>query len=197
MADIAPGMGRWWIPHYQSTVSPGIAQAVFDMASGSPGPVSIFPAMQAIVRPGNEQPLVRWRHKGKIEHPRDNGDDDDAKGKYPEMPFAQNWPLICLGQLAVYDHLIPPDFFSFTCHYLRCTSSLKSLEDRPPTRRRGPGSRIGLEWLVINFQGWRKIKTANKIRWLSLGTFPERLFQQYRSLYFRLLSRMAMLHFAC
>ena len=57
--DIALGMGRRRLPHRRGTVAPGIAQAVIDMASGSPGPMGIFPAMQTAIRPGNKEYVVR------------------------------------------------------------------------------------------------------------------------------------------
>ena len=63
----------------------GIAQAVFDMVSGGPGPVGIGPAMQAVVRPVYEEPLVRCRLKRKIEYVCENQNQDYTKGKYPEM----------------------------------------------------------------------------------------------------------------
>ena len=126
MADIAMGMGRWWVPHCRGTVSPGIAQAVFDMASGSPGPVGIGPAMQTVVRPGNEQPPVRWRHKRKIEYAGENPYTDYTQGEYPEMPFAQSRPFFRLRRF-VYNDSIPADF-SPACHCLRCKLPLKPLE---------------------------------------------------------------------
>jgi len=118
MADVALGMGRWWVPHCLGTVSIGIAQAVFDMASGSPGPVGIGPAMQAVVRPGNEEPLVRWRHKRKIEHACENPDTDYTKGEFPEMSFVHTRPFVRLRRV-VYNDSIPADF-SPACHYLEC-----------------------------------------------------------------------------
>jgi len=59
MADVALWMGRRGITYYKGTVSFGIAQTVFDMASGIPGPIGTAPAMQTVVRPGNEKPFVR------------------------------------------------------------------------------------------------------------------------------------------
>ena len=106
--------------HYQGTVSPGIAQAVFDMASGSPGPVCIGPAMQTVVRPGNKESLVRWRHKRKIEHACENPDTDYTKGEFPEMSFVQTWLFIRLRRV-VYNDSIPAGF-SPTCHYLSFVS---------------------------------------------------------------------------
>ena len=62
-----------------------IAQAVFEVVSGGPGPVGIGPAMQAVVRPVYEEPLVRYRLKRKIEYACENQNQDYTKGKYPEM----------------------------------------------------------------------------------------------------------------
>ncbi len=105
----------------------GIMWTVFRLlASGSPGPVGIGPAMQTVVRPGNEEPLVRWRHKRKIEHACENPDTDYTKGEFPEMSFVQTWPFIRLRRV-VYNYSIPADF-SPTRHYLRCKLSLKPLE---------------------------------------------------------------------
>jgi hypothetical protein len=106
------------LPDFGGTVSFGIAQAVIDMASGSPGHMGIFPAMQAVERPGNEQPLVRWRHKRKIKYACENPDTDYTEGEYPEMSFVQTRPFVRLLR-AVYNDLIPADF-SPACHSLRC-----------------------------------------------------------------------------
>ncbi len=98
------------------------------LASGSPGSVGIVPAMQTVVLPGNEEPLVRWRHKRKIEQACENPDTDYTKGEYPEMSFVQTWPFIRLRRV-VYNDSIPAGF-SPACHYLRCKLSLKPLEDQ-------------------------------------------------------------------
>ncbi len=114
--------------HCRGTVSPGIAQAVFDMASGSPGHMGIVPAMQTVERPGNEESLVRWRHKRKIEHACENPDTDYTKGEFPEMSFVQTWPFIRLRRV-VYNDSIPPDFPSIY-HYSDCISPQRLLKNR-------------------------------------------------------------------
>ncbi len=93
---------------------------------GRPDPVGIVPAMQTVERPGNEQPLVRWRHKRKIEYACENPDTDYSKGEFPEMSFVQTWPFIRLRRV-VYNDSIPPGF-SPTCHYLLCKLPLKPSE---------------------------------------------------------------------
>jgi len=50
---------RRWIPYCQGMVPLSIAQTIFDMASGGPGPVGSGPAMQAVVRPVYEEPIIR------------------------------------------------------------------------------------------------------------------------------------------
>jgi hypothetical protein len=103
---------------FGGAVPHGIAQAVIDVAPGSPGPVGIGPAMQAVERPGNEQPPVRWRHKRKIEYAGENPDTDYTRGEYPEMSFVQTRSFVRLSRF-VYNDSIPADF-SPACHYLRC-----------------------------------------------------------------------------
>ena len=58
VADIALGMSRWWVTYCQGMVPLSIAQTVFDMVSGGPGPVGSGPAMQAVVRPVYEETLA-------------------------------------------------------------------------------------------------------------------------------------------
>ncbi len=98
------------------------------LASGSPGSVGIVPAMQTVIRPGNEEPLIRWRHKRKIEHACENPDTDYTKGEFPEMSFVQTRPFVRLRRV-VYNDSIAPDF-SLACHCLRCKLPLKPLEDQ-------------------------------------------------------------------
>jgi len=100
-----------------SSSSKHLAQEV-RRRQGSPGPVGIGPAMQTVVRPGNEEPLVRWRHKRKIEHACENPDKDYTNGEFPEMSFVQTRPFIRLRRV-VYNDLISAGFSS-TCHCLEC-----------------------------------------------------------------------------
>jgi len=108
-------MGWRRVTHYQSAVSFGIAQAVFDIASGIPGPIGTAPAMQAVVRPGNKKPLVRWRLKRKIKYAGNNRNQDYTKDKYPEMPITQAQPFICPGWSARNNDMILP-VVGFPCH---------------------------------------------------------------------------------
>ena len=100
--------------------------APFDMASGSPGHMGIFPAMQAVERPGNEHPPVRWRHERKIEYAGENPDTDYTRGEYPEMSFVQTRPFMHFRRVVENDS-IPADF-SHACHYSRCKLPLNALE---------------------------------------------------------------------